>query len=123
MNYELNQPEEENQKGLFFKLTVALLLIFLAVAAMVAVVTFGVQFWPDSNETVTSSSGESHANTESASKDASSPHAQQITWGKPQLDKAPSGMVGEYINYGHDLITKTHKHIGPNVPDPSRTNS
>lgn len=45
---------------------------------------------------------------------------EQISWGSPALDEVPEGMMGDFIRYGHELITQTYQHVGPNVTDSSK---
>lgn len=105
---ESNKKFTAEEGGFYKKLIFTFLSIFLLVAAMVSVVTFGARFWPGSEK-----SAMTDADTENT-------EGVQITWGDPQLDEVPKGMMGEFIRYGHDLVTKTYKYIGPNVADPSK---
>lgn len=106
--FESNKTIKEIDDRFYKKLITVFLSIFMLVAAMVSVVIVSARFWPENEK-----SGGNHSNAAASEK-------LQISWGNPQLDKVPKGMMGEYINYGHDLVTKTYKYIGPNVADPSK---
>lgn len=105
--FESNKEENIIEDKFYQELFVVFLSIFLLVAAMVSVVVVGARFWPGNEK------------LQIAEPNTVVPDSLQITWGNPQLDKAPKGMMGDYIKYGHELVTKTYQYIGPNVPDPS----
>lgn len=41
-----------------------------------------------------------------------------LPWDDPGLDNLPARQEGEFIRYGHELITHTSRYIGPEVKDP-----
>lgn len=45
--------------------------------------------------------------------------AQNSVWTVPSEDSIPSGMEGEYIRYGKELVLNTAKYLGPNAKDPA----
>lgn len=49
----------------------------------------------------------------------SKPPAAPAEWPTPQLDQLPAGKWGELVRYGHELVSNTSAHIGPQAKDPA----
>ncbi|MBM3655293.1 MAG: cystathionine gamma-synthase, partial [Alphaproteobacteria bacterium] len=41
-------------------------------------------------------------------------------WSAPQVGALPYDAHGRLVRRGHDLITATYSHIGPDMPDPAQ---
>ena len=51
---------------------------------------------------------------------AQSLHPPDPTWNVPQIGALPDDEMRQTVRRGHDLVTATYAHIGPNVADPAK---